>query len=89
MATITRTKVSRRLQNSMIPCTPISGVDTKESAVHRGQVGQPRPEPVSRTSPPVPTTSVCTTSVVHTRNLVVRVIPSGSRSRSRLVTMRV
>jgi hypothetical protein len=25
----------------MMPWTPISGVDTNESAVHRGQVGQP------------------------------------------------
>ena len=49
------TKVSSRLPNSITPCTPISGVVTYDSSVHRGQVGQPRPEAVSRTAPPVTT----------------------------------
>ena len=49
------TKVSSRLPNSIAPCRPSSGWDTKDSSVQRGQVGQPRPEPVSRTSPPVTT----------------------------------
>ena len=30
--------------------------------MHRGQVGQPRPEPVSRTTPPVTTIAMLTTS---------------------------
>lgn len=34
---------------------PISDVLTKDSSVHLGQVGQPKPEPVSRTKPPVTT----------------------------------
>src|SRR5690606_17883346 len=52
-AMITRRKVSSRLPNSMTPCRPISGVLVQDSSVHRGQVGQPRPLPVSRTAPPV------------------------------------
>ena len=36
----------------MKPWIPISGVLVSESAVHLGQVGQPSPEPVTRTTPP-------------------------------------
>ena len=57
MAMTMRTKVSRRLPNSMMPCSPISGVETKDSVVQRGQVGQPNPDPVSRTTAPVTTRS--------------------------------
>ena len=64
-ATSARTKVNRRLPNSITPWMPISGVATRESGVHRGHVGQPRPDPVRRTRPPVPTMPICTTSVAH------------------------
>jgi hypothetical protein len=54
-AMMIKTKVSKRFPNSITPCQPISGTVTKESSVHLGQVGQPRPEPVKRTKPPVTT----------------------------------
>ena len=36
-----------------------------DDSVHRGQVGQPRPEPVSRTAPPVTTSTTLATRVAH------------------------
>ncbi|GAA1858335.1 hypothetical protein GCM10009687_26790 [Asanoa iriomotensis] len=54
-ATTPTTQPSIRLLNSMTPWMPISAFGTYEASVHRGQVGQPRPEPVSRTAPPVTT----------------------------------
>ena len=63
IATAVSTKVSSRLPNSMTPCAASSGVATKLSSVHRGQVGQPRPEPVSRTSPPVTTIAPLATAL--------------------------
>src|SRR6476661_9248996 len=57
-ATAASAKVRSRLPNSMKPWMPISGVFTIESEVQRGQVGQPRPEAVRRTAPPVTTKSV-------------------------------
>src|SRR3954449_2072353 len=39
----------------MSPCPASSGVGVMLPSVHSGQVGQPRPEPVSRTAPPVTT----------------------------------
>ena len=58
IATTPSPALRTRLPNSMKPWIPISGVFTSESAVHFGQVGQPRPEEVSRTSPPVPTRTI-------------------------------
>ena len=52
------TKVSIRLPNSMNPCTPISRVTTIDVSVHLGTSGQPRPDAVSRTAPPVTTITV-------------------------------
>ncbi|SCD61844.1 hypothetical protein GA0115246_1038510 [Streptomyces sp. SolWspMP-sol7th] len=49
------TYVSIRLPNSMTPWNPISRVVVSEVSVHCGQVGQPSPDPVSRTAPPVTT----------------------------------
>src|SRR5688500_16598063 len=43
----------------MNPWMPISGVFTRDVSVQRGQVGQPKPEDVSRTAPPVSTSRVC------------------------------
>lgn len=57
-AIINKTKVSRRLPNSMMPWIPISGTVTSDSSVHLGQVGQPSPEPVSLTIPPVTTIKI-------------------------------
>ena len=48
-----RTYVSIRLPNSIAPWMPCAGVAKRLSSVHLGQVSQPRPEPVSRTAPPV------------------------------------
>ena len=48
-----RTYVSMRLPNSIAPWRPCSGVAIRLLSVHLGQVSQPRPEPVSRTAPPV------------------------------------
>ena len=76
-ATATSTYVSIRLPNSMAPCTPSARWGTNDSSVHRGQVGQPSPEPVSRTSPPVSTISVfATTDAQAHRSTVAR---SGAR----------
>ncbi|MDF9812523.1 hypothetical protein M2266_001754 [Streptomyces sp. SPB162] len=49
------TYVSIRLVNSMAPWKPMSPVVVRLSSVHLGQVGQPSPELVSRTAPPVTT----------------------------------
>ncbi|OAX58019.1 hypothetical protein A5N15_08395 [Rothia kristinae] len=56
-ATIPRSPVRVRLPNSMKPWIPISGTLFQESSVQRGQVGQPSPDWVRRTSPPVITSS--------------------------------
>jgi hypothetical protein len=53
--TAVSTTVSIRLVNSIAPCCAYSEVGTSESDVQLGQVGQPSPEPVSRTTPPVTT----------------------------------
>ena len=55
MAIAASTKVRVRLPNSMTPWTPSSPWGTYDRSVQRGQVGQPRPEAVSRTAPPVTT----------------------------------
>ena len=60
-AMTTRTKVSMRLLNSIGGGRRAAVVN--EASVQRGQVGQPRPEPVSRTAPPVTTSSPLATSV--------------------------
>jgi hypothetical protein len=41
----------------MIPWMPMAWVGTRVSEVHFGQVGQPRPEEVSRTAAPVTTST--------------------------------
>src|SRR4051794_39146862 len=40
---------------------PMARCGTNDCSVHRGQVGQPSPDPVSRTTPPVTTISTFTT----------------------------
>ena len=54
-ATAASTKVSVRLPNSIGRWTSSAPCGVNDRSVHRGQVGQPSPEPVSRTAPPVTT----------------------------------
>src|SRR4051812_13654529 len=62
MATAATTKVSIRFPNSMALWTPMARCGTNDSPEQRGHGGQPRPEPVSRTTPPVTTIRMLTTS---------------------------
>ena len=64
-AIATSTKVSIRLPNSMAAWTSSSPWGVKDDSVQRGQVGQPSPDPVSRTAPPVTTSTTLATSVAH------------------------
>ncbi len=66
-----------RLPNSMTPWTPSSPWGTNDASVQRGQVGQPRPEPVSRTAPPVTTIPRLATRLA---------IASGHSARGRVLT---
>ncbi len=66
------TYVSRRLPNSMAPWRPISGVATRLSPLHLGQVSHPSPEPVSRTTPPVTTMTTLIVSAVRVARSTVR-----------------
>lgn len=66
------TYVSIRLPNSMTPWKPISLVVVRLSSVHLGQVGQPRPEPVSRTAPPVATMITAITTAERAARRTVR-----------------
>ncbi len=61
-ATSTSAKVRLRLENSMIPWAALRGFGVSESPLHRGQVGQPSPELVSRTAPPVTTMTTLPTT---------------------------
>jgi hypothetical protein len=61
------TNVSIRLPNSIASCRSSAPCGVNDSSVHRGQVGQPRPEPVSRTAPPVTTRPMLATSVAQPR----------------------
>ena len=58
--------VSMRLPNSMTPCV-LSSVYS-EVSVHFGHVGQPSPEPVTRTATPVTTMSVNMTSAMRVKS---------------------
>lgn len=63
--------MSIRLPNSIAPCSPCSGVAKRLSSVHLGQVSQPRPEPVSRTAPPVMMMNTLITTAVSAARLAV------------------
>ena len=65
MATAVSTNVSMRLPNSIAEWICSSPVGTNDSSVHRGHVGQPRPDPVRRTAPPVRMMPTLATSVAH------------------------
>ena len=61
------TKVRVRLPNSIAECTSRAPCGVKELPWQRGQVGQPSPEPVSRTAPPVSTMPMLATRVAQPR----------------------
>ena len=61
------TLVSVRLPNSMSAVVAELGVRDVGVSVQRGQVGQPSPEPVRRTAPPVTTMPTLTTTGGHGR----------------------
>ena len=61
-ATATSTNVSSRLPNSIAAWKSSAPRGVKSSSVHRGHVGQPSPEPVRRTAPPVTTMPMLATS---------------------------
>ena len=65
MAPADTSEVSTRLPNSITPWT--SSSLWIEVSVHLGQVGQPRPEPVSRTAEPVNTISTSSTRAAKAR----------------------
>ena len=77
----TRTEVSARLPNSIAPWMPSAGVVVSEPASHCGQVGQPRPEPVTRTTPPVRMIRMLTSSAAVVPHRSAR-RPSTTRSAS-------
>ena len=60
-------KVSVRLPNSIAECTSRAPCGVNELPWHRGQVGQPSPEPVSRTAPPVRTIPMLASRVAQPR----------------------
>ena len=60
-----------RLLISMVPWMPISRVPSRLSPLQVGQVGQPRPEAVSRTAPPVTT---MTTDMARAATVAMRTV---------------
>ena len=67
-AIATSTKVSSRLPNSIAECTSSAPWGVKDLSVQRGQVGQPSPDPVRRTAPPVTTRTALATRVAQPRD---------------------
>jgi hypothetical protein len=65
IATAESTNVSVRLPNSMAEWKSRAPCGVNESSVQRGHVGQPRPEAVSRTAPPVSTMPMLAISVAQ------------------------
>ena len=59
------TKVSVRFPNSMIEWKSSAPCGVNDSSVHRGQVGQPSPDAVRRTAPPVSTMPMLATRVAQ------------------------
>ena len=66
MAAMPTTEVSVRLPNSISWWMPCSwcGTGVNDPGTHCGQVGQPSPEPVRRTRPPVTTMPISRTRLV-------------------------
>ena len=65
------TPVSMRLPNSTAPCQESALAGTKSLFSQRGQVGQPRPELVSLTSPPVATMPMFASNEASARRRMV------------------
>ena len=66
----------------MSPWIPSSGVGTSDPGVHTGQSLQPRPDPVSRTVPPVAMMSTFSTNEIQAQIRSAREVPEGLRSRA-------
>ena len=80
IATMTSTKVSSAVAELDDAVDAHLRRVTSEPGVHCGHVGQPRPEPVRRTSPPVPTMPTWTTSVAQAAAMTRRSTSSGQPS---------
>ena len=84
-ATSTTTNVSSRLLNSIhcvIGSTSGCGVGTRLPGKHSGQVGQPRPEPVTRTTEPVTAIPPCATTAAIASARISDGGAAGMRSRN-------
>lgn len=78
IATAATTNPSIRLPNSIAPCIPSSPCGTYDESVHCGQVGQPSPDPVSRTRPPVTTMPMLTATEAQPQRRTVSRLGSGT-----------
>src|SRR5262249_59941722 len=81
--TAASTEVSVRLPNSISSWPATAPVGTYEAAVQRGQVGQPSPEPVSRTAPPVTTIPTLATKLASASRRSRSGLTRGSSRTSR------
>src|SRR6478752_155897 len=63
----------------MMPWNPISGVVARDPSVQRGHVGQPSPDAVSRTAPPVTTRTIWPTRDNTASLLILLSTMTGSR----------
>jgi hypothetical protein len=82
-ATSTTTPVSIRLPNSIhcvIGSTSGCGVGTRLPGTHSGQVGQPSPDPVTRTTDPVTAMPACATTAAIASVRISVGGTAGSRS---------
>jgi hypothetical protein len=77
------TNVSWRLVNSMTPWNELAFVGLSDEPVHCGQVGQPSPEPVSRTAPPVTTITTLATTDASASSRSTRGDANHARTRCR------
>src|SRR3954467_15684809 len=59
---------------------PMARCGTNDCSVHRGQVGQPSPDPVSRTAPPVTTMSPLATTLARAIRETVAGVTAARRS---------
>src|SRR5687767_9999567 len=86
-ATASTRNVSVRLVNSMAMLTgECSGLDVgnRLSPVHLGHVGQPRPDLVSRTAPPLKMMPALTITPSNARNLTEAAVGFHTASRTRV-----
>ena len=78
------TEVSVRLPNSISLWMPCSwcGTGVNDPGTHCGQVGQPSPEPVSRTRPPVTTMPISSTRLATSTGRSTERAGAGGGARS-------